>query len=320
MCIPQAFRALIVIGSMRSTLFAAALALWQHAVATTSSGATPTKAPNSTNTFCPVYYTTPVAKPEGHTCGVTGFLDPPITFLSQSCGSYEDACYYACAIDPKCVSFSLDPYNRICTNYGKSLVTMGFKASQDTNIAYYSLRGCWECHEMTTFTPQKPFCPTEQPIPITPLPENYTCGASGTTTDLNNVDVSLGLSFEECYSTCAAYDESYNNCESFSYDPYSSRVGTTCNIYLRSLYRKGFKKERSGAEKFYNLRGCFVCNLTSSAKSDCIPKLVPVNPIARNGNFSLSRFDKYTKAMEPQYWVAIKGTKSVVDETGNTYV
>lgn len=302
---------------MRLTLVAA-LALWQQAAATTSPTATPTKTPTPTNTFCPVYYTTLAANPKGYTCGSTGFLAPPVTFLSQHCGSYVDPCYVACAKDPKCVSFSLDPYNGICTNYGKSLSTMGFKASNDTNIAYYNLRGCWECHE-PLFTPKKSFCPAN-PMPVAPLPLNYTCGTQGTTADNNNVEILLGLSLDQCYAACAQLDEDYNVCKSFSWNPDSSRAGTTCSIYLRTLYQKGFKKQGFTEEQYYNLRGCFVCNLTSSAEPTCTPKPIPVDPVARNGDFSLSRFDKPFNVTAPRYWIVEGGTMSVKDKTGNTYV
>lgn len=302
----------------------AVLALWPWGLAAASSGSPSlTSAPKATGTYCPLYYTTPAAKPPPNRCSVLGFLPDNTSYLSRSCLRDTEGitkCYQDCVQDPKCVAYSQDPYNQICTNYGATLESMDFTPSNDTNVLYWNLRDCYVCDQPTMLPANRTYCPAS-PDPLTGPHKNFTCGTYGTLSDDTYVAEFYGNNFlESCYNACAGYDI-YGACESFAFYPNARVSEPFCKIFYTSLYQKGFKADNTSNARNYNLRGCFNCNATKPIGSDCVPTVVPVNPVARNGNFSLTNFRKSTNTSVPRYWaVAPDGTRSVEGPNGNKFV
>jgi hypothetical protein len=302
---------MVFLALLRSSLF-------QYAVL----AATSTVSPSPTNTHCPAYYITPVANSTGYTCGVRGSVAEP-GFISRSCSQpdygYFDGsqcdCYRNCIKDPRCVSFAWDPYNYICTNYGKSLKAKGFKSSEDY-VYYYDLHGCYICDQPPT--PIQSRCPT---IP-TALPShlNYTCNVTGQVTAADDSVIQLygQNSYTQCYRDCVRYS-AVGLCKSFGYSHGGGLSGGTCNMYKNSLRQEGFNRNQTKI-RAWNLRGCFDCHIPPTPTSTCIPTVAPVNPLFRNGNFSQTIFNPKHNLTQPLYWTSSNATRSMTAANGNVYV
>lgn len=291
--------------------------LFQCAVLAASSTVTP----SPTYTHCPAFFITPVENSTGYTCGVRGSVAEP-GYLSQSCskpdfGYYDGTandCYRNCIKDPRCQSFAWDPYNSICTNYGKSLMAKGFIPSQNY-VFHYDLRGCFVCNQLPT--PVQSRCPTTP----TALPShiNYTCNVVGQLKTADSVAQIYYLqSYKDCYRQCLFYDTA-GACTSFTYDYGIGLEGGLCNIYSNSLREAGFHRNQTGS-RAWNLRGCFDCHLPPTTTSTCIPTVTPVNPTFKNGDFSQTVFNSNYNLTQPLYWTSDNTVRSISAAGGNTYV